>query len=551
MGNVLNREKREQVIALGRLSWSLRRIEKATGVRRETAGDYLRSAGIALRTPGGWGRKPPAKAATSVTVRSDGSKPAIEVITGFSCSTPCDDRKPANEVITGFLPEMRLPEQGSRRSAGASEAYRELIELELERGRNAMGIWQDLVDEHGFTASYQSVQRLVRKLRGASSAEARVIIETQPGEECQVDYGTGPMVRDPDSGKYRRTRLFVMTLGYSRKSVRLLVFRSSARVWAELHERAFRRLGGAPRIVVLDNLREGVLFADLYDPGLNPLYRDVLAHYGVTALPCKVRDPDRKGKVESGVAHAQKTPLKGKKFESLEEAQAYLDHWEERWADKRIHGRTKRQVAAMFAEEKPHLQALPLQPFRYYQYGERTVHLDGCVEVEAAYYGAPPGWIGRKVHVQWDSLYVRLIDPRSGELLREHLGQKRGGHRIRDEDRPRRTPLHTHRLLARAHKAGANIGAVCDAIHHRQADAGVRRILGMLSLAKKYGCAACDQACAAALELGVSEYQFVRRYLERRPQAPLSLRQIDPLIRELTQYRDLIQQRIQFEEPNP
>ena len=69
------------------------------------------------------------------------------------------------------------------------------------------------------------------------------------------------MVRDPESGKYRRTRLFVLTLGCSRKSVRLLVFRSSARVWAELHEKAFRRLGGTPRIVVLDNLREGVLSA--------------------------------------------------------------------------------------------------------------------------------------------------------------------------------------------------------------------------------------------------------------------------------------------------
>ena len=192
-----------------------------------------------------------------------------------------------------------------------------------------MGIWQDLVDGHGFAGGYQSVKRFVRKLRGAVSPEARVIIETQPGEECQVDYGTGPMVRDPDSGKYRRTRLFVLTLGYSRKSVRLLVFRSSSRVWAELHEKAFRRLGGSTRIVVLDNLREGVLAPDIYDPRLNPLYRDVLAHYGVTALPCKVRDPDRKGKVESGVGHAQKTPLKGKRFESLEEAQAYLDHWEE------------------------------------------------------------------------------------------------------------------------------------------------------------------------------------------------------------------------------
>lgn len=115
------------------------------------------------------------------------------------------------------------------------------------------------------------------------------------------------MVRDPQSGKYRRTRLFVMTLGHSRKSVRLLTFRSSSRIWAELHEKAFRRLGGSTRIVVLDNLKEGVLVPDIYDPSLNPLYRDVLAHYGAVALPCRIKDPDRKGKVESGVGHAQQT----------------------------------------------------------------------------------------------------------------------------------------------------------------------------------------------------------------------------------------------------
>jgi transposase len=76
--------------------------------------------------------------------------------------------------------------------------------------------------------------------------------------------------------------------------VRLLVFRSSTRVWAELHEKAFRRLGGGTRVVVLDNLREGVLTPDIYDPKINPLYRDVLKHYGAVALPCRVRDPDRK-----------------------------------------------------------------------------------------------------------------------------------------------------------------------------------------------------------------------------------------------------------------
>ena len=145
-------------------------------------------------------------------------------------------------------------------------------------------------------------------------------------------------------------------------------------------------------------------------------------------------------------------------------------------------------------------------------------------------------------------MFVRLLDPRTGELLREHLSGKRGGHRIRDADRPRRTPPKLLQLLARAHKAGSNIGAVCDAIHARQGELGMRRIQGVLQLAKQYGSVASDDACAAALELRVPEYRFVRRYLERSLQAPLSLRQVDPLIRELSQYRDLIQQRINFEE---
>jgi hypothetical protein len=105
-------------------------------------------------------------------------------------------------------------------------------------------------------------------------------------------------------------------------------------------------------------------------------------------------------------------------------------------------------------------------------------------------------------------------------------------------------------LLARAHKAGQNIGALCDAMHERKPEENVRRIQGVLNLVKKYGAAACEDACAAALELRVTEYRFVRRYLERHPAAQMTLHQIDPLIRELTEYRDLIQQRMNFEDNN-
>jgi transposase len=410
-----------------------------------------------------------------------------------------------------------------------------------------MAIYQDLVSQHGFGAKYSSVTRFVGKLAGVGTPEARAVIHTAPGEEAQVDYGDGPMVRDPKTGKHRRTRLFVMTLGFSRKSVRLLVFLSSTRIWAELHEESFRRLGAAPKVVVLDNLKEGVLRPEWYDPELNPLYRDVLRHYGVVALPCRVRDPDRKGKVESSVGHAKRTPLKGQRFESLEEAQTYLDRWESTWADTRIHGTTKRQVAAMFAEELPHLQALPLEPFRYYQYGQRGVNLDGHVEVGAAYYSVPPGRIGTQVDVQYDDRHVRILDRRTGELLREHRRHQPGHYRTKDEDRPRRTPVTTEQLLLRAERIGLPVGVLCRQIHRRDGEIGVRRILGVLSLARKHGSEAINDACRAANELGVPNYRFVQRYLERRPPAHLSLVHIDPLIRDLTQYRDLIAQMKQEE----
>ena len=511
MSNVLADEKRTQVLALGRLGWSLRAIERATGVRRETASAYLRAVGIAMRGPRG--RLPP--------------KPASSVIPDFFSGKTLESIEQAE------------PKPSRAPSGSTCEPYREEIQLGLDQVRTAKAIWQDLVDRESSPPGYSSLRRFARQLRSARTAEAHPVIVTAAGEEAQVDYGEGPMVRDPDSGKYRRTRLFVMTLGYSRKCVRWLLWRSSAKDWAELHEKSFRRLGGAPRIVVLDNLKEGVLRSDVYDPTLNPLYRDVLAHYGVTAMPCRVRHPDRKGKVESGIAHAQKR-LRGLRFESLAQAQAYLDHWDERWADTRIHGTTKRQVAAMFAEEKPSLLPLPSESFRYYEYGRRTVHLDGCVEVARGYYSAPPGWIHRSVYVQWDSLFVRLIDPGTGQLLREHVRQSPGGRRMHEEDLPMRTPRGVLQLLARAQRAGSAVGRLCEQMHHTDGPLAVRRIQGVLSFVPKYGAPRVQDACAAALDLGLPTYRFVRRYLEHAPHCELQLRQIDPLIRELSEYRDLI-----------
>src|SRR4029450_7826996 len=138
------------------------------------------------------------------------------------------------------------------------------------------------------------------------------------------------------------------------------------------------------------------------------------------------------------------------------------------------------------------------------------------------------------------ALQVRLLDPKTGQLLREHVRTRRGYHRIEDVDRPRRTPAKTLALLSAAHHAGPSIGAVCDHIHGHEGAVGVRRILGVLALARKHGPAVVEDTAKVALDLGWPTYRFIRRYLERRPPVPLALRQVDPLIRQLTLYRDLI-----------
>ena len=172
MSNVLKEEKRQQVLALGRLGWSLRRIEEATGVRRETASSYLKAAGLTVR---GRGRPParPAKPAISPEAPTD-SSPVTAAGKGADDAAPVPAQRPS-----------RAPQ------ASACEPYRELIVDALGRGRNAMAIWQDLVDDHGFPASYTSVRRFVSTVRQQPAVEARAVITTDRGEEAQVDYGEG------------------------------------------------------------------------------------------------------------------------------------------------------------------------------------------------------------------------------------------------------------------------------------------------------------------------------------------------------------------------
>ena len=190
-----------------------------------------------------------------------------------------------------------FPVQKPQPVLSACEPHREWIEEQVRLGRNAMSIYQDWVEQYGFPHRYNSVKRFVRLLK-RKDPEQYDRLEFLMGEEAQVDYGQGAPTRDP-KGKYRRPRLFVMTLKYSGRAFRKVVWNSSQETWCRRHEEAFRYFSGGAQYVTLDNLKEGVRKPDLYEPDLNPLYAALLKHYSVVADPARVRDPDRKGSVEN------------------------------------------------------------------------------------------------------------------------------------------------------------------------------------------------------------------------------------------------------------
>lgn len=435
------------------------------------------------------------------------------------------------------------------------EPHRDFIEAQLRLRRNAMAIFQDLVDAHGFTGQYNSVKRFVAKLRHREP-EQFDRLSFLPGEEMQVDYGEGAPTRVLGSERYRKPRLFVATLRYSRASFRCVVWKSSQQVWAELHERAFRHFGGCPQYVVLDNLKEGVLKPDHYEPDLNPVYAATLAHYGVVADPARVRDPNRKGTVESAIGHTQATALKGRRFESVQAQNEFLAHWEKNWAAKRIHGTERRQVQAMFEEERAHLKPLPLRGMQYFDEVQRTVCDDSCVRVAHSSYAARPATIGAKVLVRLYEHRIEIRDLHTGALLRTHTKAERPGTVVLPQDERVFNPSRETRLILRqASEIGEHAARLCELLFAIEGRVGQRKLWGIVGLARKYPAHCVNAACAQALESGVYSYKRVLALTEAifteamdamaaqtdrsSPSPAAALTQQHELIREAQEYGDL------------
>ncbi len=159
----------------------------------------------------------------------------------------------------------------------------------------AKQIWRLLREEYGLSVGYSSIKRYLRQEGLKGSPKVTVRMETPAGEEAQVDFGYAGMMRDPETGKMRKSWAFVLKLSYSRHQFVRFVFRQDVTMWIDCHERAFNFFGGVPERIVLDNLKAGVIKADIYDPTINHAYGELERHYGFVADPAKVRTPEHKG----------------------------------------------------------------------------------------------------------------------------------------------------------------------------------------------------------------------------------------------------------------
>jgi transposase len=419
-----------------------------------------------------------------------------------------------------------------------------VIERKVELGLHARRIHQDLVSEHGFAGSYQSVQRFVRRLK-EREPERVWRIECQPGEEAQVDFGLGAPIYDDAYPKGRRTWVFRLVLGYSRKAYSEAVTRQDTETFLRCLENAFRSFGGVPLTLNVDNLKAAVLRADWFDPEINPKLAEFCRHYGTHVMPCRPFTPQHKGKVERGVAYVRGNALKGRRFASLAEQNQFLSQWESGVADKRIHGTTRKQVAASFEEERPHLLPLPSSLFPAYQEARRRVHRDSFVAIENAYYEAPPELIGRDVWVRWDGRCVRIINDRM-EQVAMHTRMEPGkfSRTLGAAGFSRPVKASCDHWVSRAAVLGEDCGRWAEQALHQRGPEALRSIMGLCSLIHKHSGIALNRACARALESGTVRLKDVRRLLGENgaeQQGRFQFQESHPLIRDLSAYTDFIQ----------
>jgi transposase len=545
MANQLKMAEQHSITRLAEHGWSYRRIAREMGVHRETVARYVALAQGEARA----GPAPPDGVADPLNsiAGDESSKPAISITGSDGLGEVHSGSKPAISIAG-----RRSAMAGSAGRRSQCEPYRTVIMEALERGLTAQRIWQDLRSDHGFTESYQSVQRFVRHLRTVRSLPFRRM-ECEPGAEAQIDFGSGaPVIVPADAnnpnGKTRRRKTHVLrvVLSHSRKAYSEVVYRQTTEEFIRCIENAFRHFGGAPRTLVIDNLKAAVTQADWFDPEINPKIEAFCRHYGTVILPTKPYTPRHKGKTERGIGYVKNNGLKGRTFSSLQEENAYLLDWETTVADTRIHGTTKKQVGKLFEEvERSALLPLPVERFPFFHEAQRRVHRDGHVEVDKAYYSVPPEYVGCWVWARWDGRVVRVFNDRLQQIAL-HARHEAGRFSTLNEhivtEKIAGVERGTEYLLRKVSRIGPHAGQWAESMLAQRGIQGIRVLVGLTALAHRHTDDQIEQACQIAQTHGAYRLRALRELIKRTAPRQEQFEFIDrhPIIRGLAEYGEFI-----------
>ena len=425
---------------------------------------------------------------------------------------------PPTEQLSALL-QTSLPETPPPQTPSSVEPYRELVVRWREQGLECRAIWQRLGRDHGFTGGYGAVWRFVRRLEHATP-QVTVRIEVKPGDEAQVDFGYIGLLLDPATGRRRKAWAFVMTLSWSRHMYVEFVFDQTVESWLRLHQHAFAFFGAVPRRIVLDNLKAAIVKACFEDPVVQRSYQELAEHYGFLLAPCRIRTPQHKGKVESGVHYVQRNLVASQDFSDLQAANQGAWLWIEHIAGQRIHGTTRQKPLGQFQTvEQAAMAPLPSEPYDLAVWKQVTVGRDCYVTFERAYYSAPYRLVGQAVWVRGGLSSVRIYVNHKLEATHPRAQQPGERYTILDHLPPAKvTSLTTTRetCAARAADIGPSTAEVVTRLLAQKPVDRLPMVKHVLRLADQYGGLRLERACRRALLFEEYTGQTIRCILEKR-----------------------------------
>jgi transposase len=390
-----------------------------------------------------------------------------------------------------------------------------------KKGVTRMLLWQEYKAEHAHGLQYSAFCE-----RYAAYCKSRDVVLRQsyrPGEKLFVDYA-GPSVPiiDAATGEIKPASIFVAVLGYSNYTFACATAGQTTADWLAAQRAALEFIGGVPQIIVPDNPKAIITRACRYEPDLNPAYQDFARHYGTAVIPARVRRPRDKAKVEGGVLIVERwilARLRHQRFFSLAELNQAIAQLISELNQRPFKKLPGNRHSRFMAEEKAHLQPLPVQPYEFATWKKARVHVDYHVEIGKHYYSAPYQLIGKKVEVRLTTRMIELFY--RGRLVASHIQSPQPGRfTTLNAHRPPKhhavIELNHERLRERAQAIGVATAKIIDRQWHAKLhpEQTLRRSLGILRLARDFTPAQLEAACERALRLNVLSYRSIRGLID-------------------------------------